>query len=142
MGSRPCSRTDVSTDPDRAPQIHNLKPLCSCQGLDDKLNRGMGERGREGRSQRQNNGGRLLILCLLVYISDKRGRQGSRLSVRQILLSLLRIMSVRCHVGNYSHLSCYLFMQMACLLAMRPQLKDLRSVFVVFVVPVALRRAV
>lgn len=34
---------DVGTDPDRAPQIHDLEPLCSHQGLDDKLNRGMEE---------------------------------------------------------------------------------------------------
>lgn len=51
LGSRPCCRTDVGTDPDRAPQIHDLKPLCSCQGLDDKLNRwgwGTGWKERKG----------------------------------------------------------------------------------------------
>lgn len=57
LGSRPCSRTDVGTDPDGAPQIHDLKSLCSCHGLNDKLKRGTEERGREGGSQSQNKGG-------------------------------------------------------------------------------------
>lgn len=71
------SRTDVGTDRDRAPQIHDVKPLCSCQGLDDKLNRGDGRkrdtRGRERRGQRQNKGGCPLTLFLPVYINAEEG---------------------------------------------------------------------
>lgn len=98
FGSRPC-RTDVGTDPDRVPQIHDLEPICSCHGLDDKLNRGMGVRGREGRSQGQNKGG-----CPQPVLISAEGLQGSRLSVRQISLSPLKLMRGRGPVGNDSQL--------------------------------------
>ncbi len=66
-----------------------LKPLC--------LNRGMEERGREGWTQRQNKGGCPLPVCI-----SPEGRRGLRLSVRQISLSPLKLMSGRGPAGNGS----------------------------------------
>lgn len=96
------SRTHMGTDPDRAPQIHVLEPLCSFQGSDDKLNREMEERGKEGRSQGQSKGGCPLMLFLPICISAEGRRQGLKLNVRQISLSLLRLMRGRDPGGNYS----------------------------------------